>query len=69
MNNRTTTVVFRTTPEIKTKAETLFTSLGMSLSFAAELLSKLTYATLLKYRFPELYITLLRRTFRVISTC
>lgn len=37
MNNRTTTVAFRTTPEIKTKAETLFNSLGMSLSSAIDM--------------------------------
>lgn len=37
MNNKTMTVAFRTTPEIKTKAEALFNSLGMSLSSAIDM--------------------------------
>ena len=37
MNNKTMTVAFRTTPEIKNKAESLFNSLGMSLSSAIDM--------------------------------
>ena len=37
MNNKTMTVAFRTTPEIKNKAEALFNSLGMSLSSAIDM--------------------------------
>lgn len=37
MNNKTMTVAFRTSPEIKTKAEELFNSLGMSLSSAIDM--------------------------------
>lgn len=37
MNNKTLTVAFRTTPEIKNKAESLFNSLGMSLSSAIDM--------------------------------
>lgn len=37
MNTKTMTVAFRTSPEIKTKAEELFNSLGMSLSSAIDM--------------------------------
>ncbi len=37
MTNKTMTVAFRTTPEIKNKAEALFNSLGMSLSSAIDM--------------------------------
>lgn len=37
MNNKTMTVAFRTTPEIKNQAESLFNSLGMSLSSAIDM--------------------------------
>lgn len=37
MNNKTMTAAFRTLPEIKRKAESLFNSLGMSLSSAIDM--------------------------------
>ena len=37
MTNKTMSVAFRTTPEIKNKAESLFNSLGMSLSSAIDM--------------------------------
>lgn len=37
MGSKTMTVAFRTSPEIKDKAETLFNSMGMSLSSAIDM--------------------------------